>query len=55
MKFPQIPLELRQKAVLIQQLYSSLPLTVMCPALTCNNHIQVTVANVTQPMAIAWL
>ena len=37
------------------KLYSSVSLNVICTAVDCNNHCQITVAHVTQPMTANWL
>ena len=36
-------------------LYSSMSVIVICTVVVCDNHCQITVANVTQPMTINWL
>ena len=35
--------------------YSSMSVNVMCTAVFCDNHCQITVAHVTQPMTVNWL
>ena len=37
------------------KLYSSMSVSVICTANGCNNHCQITVGNVTQPMTVNWL
>ena len=36
-------------------LYSSMSVNVMCTTVDCDNHCQITVAHVTQPMTVNWL
>jgi len=37
------------------KLYSSISLSVMGTAVGCDNHCQITVGNVTQPMTVNWM
>jgi hypothetical protein len=37
------------------KLYSSMSVSVIYTAIGCNNHCQITVGNVTQPMTVNWL
>ena len=46
---------LQPKAALDLKLYSSMSLTVIGTAVGCDNHCQITVGNVTQPMTVNWL
>ena len=42
----------QSKTVFNLKLYSSMSVSVICTAIDCNNHCQVTVGNVTQPMTV---
>ena len=46
---------LQPKIAIDLKLYSSVSLNVMCTVVACNNHCQITVALVTQPMTVNWL
>ena len=46
---------LQPKIAIDLKLYSSVSLNVMCTVVACNNHCQITVAHVTQPMTVNWL
>ena len=46
---------LQPKIAIDLKLYSSVSLNVMCTVVDCNNHCQITVAHVTQPMTVNWL
>ena len=43
------------KTAIDLKLYSSMSLTVIGTAVGCDNHCQITVGNVTQPMTVNWL
>ena len=43
------------KTAIDLKLYSSVSLSVMGTAIGCDNHCQITVGNVTQPMTVNWL
>ena len=43
------------KTAIDLKLYSSMSLSVMGTAVGCDNHCQITVGNVTQPMTVDWL
>ena len=46
---------LQPKIAIDLKLYSSVSLNVLCTVIDCDNHCQITVANVTQPMTVKWL
>jgi len=46
---------LQPKLVIDPKLYLSMSLSVMGTAVGCDNYCQITVGNVTQPMAVNWL
>ena len=46
---------LQSKTAIDVKLYSSMSLSVMGTAIGCDNHCQITVGNVTQPMTVNWL
>ena len=46
---------LQQKTSIDLKLYSSMSLSVKGTAIGCDNHCQITVGNVTQPMTVNWL
>ena len=46
---------LQPKIAIDLKLYSLVSLIVMCTVVACNNHCQITVAHVTQPMTVNWL
>ena len=46
---------LQPKIAIILKLYSLVSLNVMNTVVACNNHCQITVAHVTQPMTVNWL
>ena len=46
---------LEPKIAIGLKLYSSVSLNLMCAVTPCNNHCQITVAHVTQPMTVNWL
>ena len=46
---------LQPKTATDLKLYSSIPLSVMGIAFGCNNHYQITVGNVMQPITVNWL
>ena len=46
---------LQPKTAIDLKLYSSMSLSVMGIAVDCDDHCQITVGNVTQPMAVNWL
>ena len=56
-KFPTVILlcMLQPKTAIDLKLYSSMSLTAMGTAVGCDNHCQITVGNVTQPMTVNWL
>ena len=45
----------QSKTLFNLKLYSSMSVSVICTANGCNNHCQITVGNVTQPMTVNWL
>ena len=45
---------LQPKIAIDLKLHSSVSLNVMCTVVDCNNHRQITVAHVTQPMTVNW-
>jgi len=45
---------LQPKIAIDFKLYSSVSLNVICTVVDCNNHCQITVAHVTQPMTVNW-
>ena len=46
---------LQPKIAIDLKLYSSMSVNVMCTVVVCDNHCQITVAHVTQPMTVNWL
>ena len=44
----------QSKTVFDLKLYSSISVIVICTVIGCNNHCQITVGNVTQPMTVNW-
>ena len=46
---------LQPKTAIDLKLYSSISLSVIGTAVGCDNHCQITVGNVTQPMTVNWL
>ena len=46
---------LQPKIAIEPKLYSSVSLNFMCTVVDCNNHCQITVAHVLQPMTVNWL
>ena len=46
---------LQPKVVIDRKLYFSVSLNVICTFVECNNHCQITVVHVTQPMTVNWL
>ena len=46
---------LQPKIVIDLKLYSSVSLNIMFTVVASNNHYQITVAHVTQPMTVNWL
>ena len=47
--------KLQPKIAIDFKLYSSVSLNVIFTVVDCNNHCQITVAHVTQPMTVNWL
>ena len=45
----------QSKTLFNLKLYSSMSVSVICTAIGCNNHCQITVGNGTQPMTVNWL
>ena len=46
---------LQSKTTIDVKLYSLMSVSVMSTFVVCNNHCQITVAQVTQPMTVNWL
>ena len=46
---------LKPKIAIDFKLYSSVSLNVIYSVVACNNHCQITVAHVTQPITVNWL
>ena len=46
---------LQPKIAIDLKLYSSVSLNIMCTVVDCNNHCQITMAHVTQPITVNWL